>query len=152
MRHDHERAICETVAAYLEGVLDAALIAAAPVVSFYDPMALDDADRITVICERGETKASQPGNFTAQVEVGVKTRLEQPDMANVISTHFERVNAVRDVFSVADPAGDVSAHNVAGIEVTHIESVRRFSTDMGSEVFIYSKLELTIHGNTANEV
>lgn len=149
MRHDFEKAAAETVAAYLEAVLESTLQEAAPVVTFFDPMSLDDASRIVVICESGETKEAGPGNALVQVEVGVKTPWTQPTLSTDVSTHFERVNAVRDAFTVADPSAAVQAYSVSGIDLSHIDSVRRFETVMDRDgAFLYSSIELNCHVNT----
>lgn len=149
MRWDFEKAIVETVVLYLQATIDSDVLAAAPVASFYDAMAIDDGARIVVIAEDGETKVSGPGEAIVNVEVGVKTPADQPTLAADVSTHFDRVNCVRDLFATSDPAGDIAAYNVDGISVDHVETVRRFGTDLNREsAFLYSTLELSIHCHT----
>lgn len=150
MRNDIEKAVVETVVAYASATLDQDFVAGIPVVAFYDPMAIDDADRIIVSCEIGETKQSGPSNAVVQVEVGVKTRLEQPDMADAISGHFVRVNAVRDIFNVSSLEDELHENAADGIAITNVEPVRRFGTTM-SDGSAYSRLEMNVHCHTTEE-
>lgn len=152
MRHDFEKALTEAVAAYLEAQLDAEVQTAAPVVAFYDPMAAEDGARIVVICESGETKEAGPGEGIGQVQVVVKTPWGQPGLDTAVTEHFERVNTVRDAFTVSDPETAIAAVQPAGISITRIESVRRWETQMDREAaYFMSGIELNVHFNTAEE-
>lgn len=152
MRHDFEKAVVDSVKAYIDAVLDDESCEGIPVVTFFDPMSLDDADRIIVVCEQGDTKIAGPSNVVCLVEVGVKTLKHESTLQADIETHFHRVNAVRDLFCVATPGATIENYSVEGIHITHLESVRRFGTDMGGSdgTFIYSKQEFQIHAHTIN--
>lgn len=146
MRWDFEKAVCETLVAYAAGVLTSEVTDSAPVVSYLDTMSQDDGARVIIIAEDGETKLAGQGNATVNVEVGVKTPMAQPTASADTATHFDRVNYVRDIFATADVSGDVAGYNVTGIAVTHIESERRFATEIDRDSgFLYSSLELAVH-------
>lgn len=153
MRHDFELVTCDTYANYLEAVIDEAVLSVCPVVTVFDDMSNDEADRIVVRCESGETKTSGPANAVCVVDVVVKTLLRQPSMQDDVTKHFERVNAVRDALTVADTDDAVNAYSEDGIAVDRIEPVRRFETRIvnGDGGFIESKLELQTHVHTTEE-
>lgn len=149
MRHDYEKATTETVALYVQDNQSGNALTGLPVASFYDAMTTDDPDRIIVIAESGETKEADPGCATVDVEVGIKSTFSQPTAATDISDHFSRVNSLRDLFNVADPASAIDGYSVTGITVTGCDTVRRFETVPDRDAgFIYSSIELTLHVTT----
>ncbi len=153
MRNDFEKAVAESLVAYLAATLDSAITDVAPVVAFFDPMSIDDANRIVIACESGETKQSGATAAVVETKVEVKSLLRDPSMTSDVAGHFERVNAVRDLFNLAEPFDEsIAAYNVAGIAITNVEPRRRFSTDMNrSSGFITSELVIQIHCHTTTE-
>jgi len=94
------------VAAYLIAQIDQPTLAAnpalsnCPVVTFIDPMSIDDANRIVVMSPDATTMVESPGNCEVTIEVGIKSQWAQPSMAADYAAHFQRVNVVRIGFSI----------------------------------------------------
>lgn len=102
MRYDIESAIAQVFVDYLVVNVDPAIQngpnpAAAPIVGFFDPMSVDDSNRIIVHCEQAQSDVVSIGNFDARVEIDVKSQwTDGPDIKDDFDAHFVRVNEVRD--------------------------------------------------------
>jgi hypothetical protein len=149
MRHDIEYALAETFKDYLTAKLDAADFVFWPIVTLYDPMAIDDANRVVCIVTDAELSEKQDGNFTAEIEIGVKTFWTQPDVATELAAHFDRVNQVRDVLSQSQEQflTDLAAVAPAGMTITFANRRKKLSTAV-NEANYYSTSTFTVHGFT----
>lgn len=128
MRYDSETASGQMVAEYLAAVLDPSTVAASPVVTFYDPMSIDEANRIVVMVPSVDTDPASPGNLSITVEVVVKTQWTEPTVANDRAAHFERVNDVRDKLMAANMPTWLTVYEPAGLGLSYVQPRRRFST------------------------
>ncbi len=133
MRRDIEIPLAELVVNYLNsvcavqagGVLDATIC---PIVTFYDPMSVDQADRVIITVPHGETYAEQGGNFKALVETYQKTLWTQKTLADDMAKHFARVNEVRDKYFAPNIIDLMSDLPVAGITVGFVNPRMQFNT------------------------
>jgi hypothetical protein len=119
-----------------------------PIVSFYDPMAVDDADRCVVICEGGKVPDYTLGNFELGVEVGLKTIWATPSLAADLEKHKLRLTSLRNILCIATADLITSLNAVApvGFLVTYVNKgrdIKTSSNDEGSCNF-YSSIELTV--------
>lgn len=143
-RYDFEIAMSGVVVDYLVDRLDATVTDKCPVVSFIDPMSIDEADRIIVLPPSGETIPESTGNFAGQVDVAVKTRWTQPTLADCMARHFNRLRAVRDklfapdIIAALDALGD-------GIGIDFVQPRKAFTTKVTTDNWIYSETNLTVN-------
>ena len=96
-RLDIEGLVADTVCDYIKATLSAAIQATCPVVTFHDPMSIDDANRIIVMVPSGITPDYAPGNFSVSLEVGTKTQWSQMSMQTDWTNHMAAVSAVRNI-------------------------------------------------------
>lgn len=97
MRYDIESAVAQVFVDYLIGIVDPAIQASCPIVGFFDPMSVDDSNRIIVHCEQAQSDPTSIGNFDGRVEIDVKSQwTDGPDIKQNFDDHFTRVNEVRD--------------------------------------------------------
>ena len=133
MRRDFEIPLAQLVVDYLNsvcavqvgGVLDAKLC---PMVTFYDPMSVDDADRVIITVPHGETYAEQGGNFKAVVNTYQKTLWTQKTLADDMTKHFARVNEVRDKYFAPDIVDQMEILAPDGIAVLFVNPRMQFET------------------------
>lgn len=144
MRYDFETQAAQVVADYLSTGLDPAITNISPVVTFFDPMSIDQSNRIVVMCPNGSTLAEQPGNAEMQVEVGVKSRWLQATIAADFAAHFTRLNAVRALLFRRDAEFQSQLKAPHGIGVNAILNKREFSTQVYKEGWIYSETTLRV--------
>jgi hypothetical protein len=128
MRYDSETAAAQMVADYLLAVLDPSTVAASPVVTFYDPMSIDEANRIVVMVPSVDTDPACPGNLSVTLECVVKSQWAQPTISTDRDSHFEKVNDVRDKLMAADMPTRLAAYEPAGLGVSYVQPRRQFST------------------------
>lgn len=154
MRLDIEVAAAELFAEFLKkyastqpGQVTDAL--ACPVVTFFDPMSVDDADRVVVMCPDAETDAAEPGHFTATVDVGIKTLWKQASIKADFLKHFARVKDVRDKLNAVGIIGLLTPLMPAGMALDFVNPKKRFKThiaESSAAKWIYSGAEFEIAG------
>jgi hypothetical protein len=133
MRYDLEIPVAKLFADYLNaqcnispgGVLDTTLCS---IVTFYDPMSIDEADRVIVTVPDAETYPEQGGNFDATVEIYQKTLWTQKTIQAAMTLHFLRVNEVRDKLFAPDIIARMVGIEPAGLVVNFVNPRMRFST------------------------
>ena len=128
MRWDIEIAISQIVADFLTSVLDGDLLAACPAVTFFDPMSVDEANRIVVQIPDGETGADDPGTGAVMVNLVVKSQWKQAGGKEDMATHFDRVNKVRDQMMRADLKDQLNALAPSGVGIAFVQPKRSFHT------------------------
>ncbi len=137
------QALCSTQAGY---VMDATKC---PIVSFYDPMSIDDADRLTVMCPHADTDMVDRGRFAATVEVGLKTLWKQPTIQNDFSVHRQRLNDVRDKLMPLDILDRLTPYLPAGIALDFVQPVKNFDMHIAESTranWIYSGTKFGVTG------
>lgn len=60
------------------------------IVTFYDPMSIDEANRIIVMCDEAETDVNDPGSVALSVEIGIRSRWRQDTIKADFDQHFAR--------------------------------------------------------------
>jgi hypothetical protein len=153
MRFDVEIATAELVAAYLKGAVDEEVLPsdACPVVTFFDPMSVDEADRVVVMVPSADTSTESPGNFNANVECGIKTQWKQKTLAADFGKHFARVKEVRDKLFPSDLIDQLIAASPNGLGVDFVQPRRQFITRI-SEGWIYSETAFQINCFAKTEI
>jgi hypothetical protein len=154
-RYDIEWALAPAVAAYLQGKIDPAIQAVSPVITFFDPMAVDEANRIIVEIPQAKTMKEARGNFSGACKVTVKSRWSKPTVKADFSAHYDRTNWTRDsiisptlvtdlnssALSLATAAGQSSAGFTLDFQQPEIV----FQTDV-REGWIYSEATFNFNG------
>lgn len=145
MRYDAEYALVLSAKAYAESKLDAIDFEQWPLVTMFDPMAVDAGNRVAFICQSGQSMAESVGNFSFELEVGVRTDWTQPTVETDLSNHFDRVNQVRDVFNqdTVTLCDEMTALAPSGFKINYIEQQRKFTTDV-NEASYYSAITLAV--------
>lgn len=141
MRYDVETALAQVFANYLQSTVEPAKLKDCPIVTFFDPMSVDDANRIIVFCPHCQSDPTTVGNFDARLEIGVKSQWTQENIKNDFDAHFQRVNEVRDKIW---PAGLMaalqdSAVAVEGLLIEYVQPRRDMTTSIKKEGWLYSE-------------
>lgn len=147
IRNDIELVLADTVTAYLQAVLSAETQAVCPVVSFHDPMSVDEADRIVVLVPQCVSEDYSLGNFECTMEIAVKTQWTQPNGSTNKATHFSRLDAVADALTTGSLIVDLQALS-AEVGINHVSNKRARSTKIYDNGFIVSEIGLTVHAFT----
>lgn len=142
MRYDAEMTLAQTIADYLNDVVYDPFRAASPIVTFFDPMSQDEANRIIVIVPSADTNVEDAATFMCEAEIGNKTILSQPTMQQDFADHYARVNAVRDKFYPTDLVSRLQAKAPDGFKINYVNPARKFVTQIGD--YLYSALHLSI--------
>jgi len=128
---------------YLVAVVAPAIQATCPAVSFFDPMSIDEANRIVVDVPSVETNPASPGNIIVRADCVIKSQWAQPTYAADRAAHFERVNEVRDKLMPSDLRTRLALFAPDGIGIEYVQPRRQFSTTL-REGWIVSDLNLTV--------
>lgn len=148
MRFDVENALTQAVIDYLASVVSDETKTGAPIVGFSDPMTYtDEGDRIVVMVPDADVDFAADGNFSAMVEVGVKTLLQQSKLAVSVNVHFARVNDVRDKLAPSDLDERVQAKAPVGMVLDFIGKKRHFMTSAKTDFWIYSATSFQVQGH-----
>lgn len=133
-----------SIKAYLESVMDAAVLAACPVASWFDLMETGDDDRIVVFCPSANNRPEDPSSFMVEAQVMVKTQFAQATLAADIAKHFSRVNDIRNALLNPNLATALAALTDGDqLVIDDVNKAMQFATDTG-EVFIASEAALQI--------
>jgi hypothetical protein len=158
-RYDYEWVAAGIIAAYLASKLTPAQQEVSPVISFFDPMYVDDANRIIVEVPNVETTPECPGNFKGTCKVTVKSQWTQAAGQQDLKDHRLRTKWTRDVLMSNTLAGDLTAiANQApvegvdyvgggGISFDFIQPKRHFETEM-REAWAYSTVAFQFNAVT----
>jgi len=138
MRYDVENQIAALFAAYLVSEVDADMQEDSPIVTFYDPMSVDEENRIVVQVPSGQTRRESMANGLVAVDVGIKSQWHQKTIKDDFKGHFDLVAEVRDkLFAdcdaiVAAIIAAAAAQNppIVGIEIDYIDQQRAFKTEV----------------------
>ncbi len=157
-RYDIEWALPPIVAAYLTAELTLQfpkLADVSPVITIFDPMAIDEANRVIVEVPGGKTMKEQQGSFSGSCLVTVKSRWAQPSVAADMSAHFNRTNWTRDALMSPTIAADLNAlaltmataagKSSAGLNVDFVQPVIEFKLDVRSG-WVYSETTFQFNG------
>ena len=147
-RYDIEWVLAGAVAAYLGDELSDQSLQASPVVTFFDPMAVAEENRLVVEVPRAVTDKCLKGIFDADVTVTVKSRWTQKTVQTDFQNHYSRTNDCRDKL-MADPETMSAALSgyVNGVVFDYVQPKVEFSTDV-REGWIYSEAKLVINGHS----
>jgi hypothetical protein len=145
MRVVPEYALAQAAAAYLTATLDAIDFETWPIVTWFDPMAQDESNRVVCIVEGGETMAQDPASFSLELSVGVKTQWAQPSVATDMANHFDRTNQVRDVLNTTQDTllTGLIAACPAGFSVSYVNQSRQLTTQVNQANY-WSEIKLTV--------
>jgi hypothetical protein len=146
-RYDIEWALAPVVAVYLQGKISDAAQLISPVVTFFDPMAVDEANRFVIEVPSAMTLADSPGNFSGACQCTVKSRWTQKTLAVDMAAHFDRSNQMRDALMSIALANDLNtvAGNNAGWKMDYIQPKREFKTVV-AEGWVYSDTVFMFNG------
>lgn len=152
MKLNPEYQLAVAFKAYLEDALDAADFTTWPVVTWFDPMAIDAGNRVVCICQSARTHDTQTGNFSAEIEIGVRTEFAQPTVQTDTETHFDRVAQVRDALgpAVTTLADSLATFCNAGFTVSFVDSQRELTTEVNEDNF-YSATKLSVECHATEE-
>lgn len=159
MRYDIETVLAGAVTALL-GSLVPKDIACLPtetktanclIVDFTDPMSIDEANRIVALVPSAETGVEIGSEFTARIEVLVKSRWAKPTMAADYSAHNARVKSVRDKLMPVDLATRLDAKMPSGAKLDFASKRRSFSTRVYDNGWITSETAFTVNGHFTTE-
>lgn len=142
-RFDFEFALPQGFQAYLAAVLSDATTSVSPVVTWFDPMAVDDANRVVVFATRGTAPNNLSSNCDMSVEIGVKSRWAQKTLAADIAAHGARLSDVRNALLEQGLAGDADLQ-VPGMGIINIDNTRQYESDVIDNGWIISKTTLTV--------
>ena len=143
-RYDIDSAVADAFVAYLAAKIDPALQNVSPVITIFDPMAVDEANRFIVEVKNWKTDPASPGMFTGQVKCVTKSRWNKPTWQADRIAHYDRFNWMTDVLMSSTLADDVST-NTAGVVIDFIKPSREF-TPVVHEGFIYSEILIEFAG------
>jgi hypothetical protein len=154
MRWDVEQAAASVIAAYLQGSVAPTTSGPSPIVTYFDPMSVDEANRIVIFVPSGETMLECAGDGTLAIEVGIKSRWLQPTVNADFAAHWSRVKDVRDSLFPSDLAtrlnNAAAAMNPAmtGFVVNFIKPVRAFHTRvMDGWLYSETSFQMTYYVN-----
>lgn len=149
-RYDIEGIVADTLSAYLSAQLGSGVTTTCPVVTFYDPMSVDEASRIVVLAPDAASREEAAGNFTVRVEIGIKSRWAQASAGTDWTTHMSRVNLVRGVLWDADLAASLHTEANGLIGVNFVQPERKITTDV-REGWYYTPTTLTLEVFAMNQ-
>ena len=145
-RYDFEFPVAEVLAQFLDANIDESITENCPVVTFFDPMSIDDANRIIILINDGETMAESPANCEITAEVVVKSQWSQAEMTANFKAHQERVNVVRDRLLAPSLQADMNVALLThGVYVDFLQPRRNYSSSVYQEGFITSSTRLRIN-------
>lgn len=132
MRYDIEFPLAQLFASYLTaqcatfagGVLDPVLC---PIVTFFDPMSVDSADRVIVKVPSADTMPECGGNFKATIEVYQKTQWHQATLKAEMLAHSQRINEVRDKLQSSQIIALMTPLMPAGLSITWVNPRMAFT-------------------------
>ena len=146
-RYDIEWVMAGIVVAYLTNKIDVALQEKSPVVTFFDPMAIEEDNRFVVEVPAAQTNQESPGNYEGSCKCTVKSRVTEATGAEDQKAHFNRTNWMRDVLMSSALLDDLNALATAGeFVLDYIQPHRDFSTDATKEGWIYSDIAFRFTG------
>jgi hypothetical protein len=139
-----EMEIADAVKTVLVAEVESSIQEVCPVVTFYDPMSIDEASRCIVQTPTVQTAQEWSGNFEARIELGIKSQWTQATLAEDTATHAARVKAFRAVLLQSD-FGDLLGVAATTFSVWFVNPDAPMATDP-RENWFYSELILTIQG------
>ena len=143
--YEAEWAVAQIFAQYLDEVLPAENnepFQKCPCVTFFDPMAQDEADRVVIFIHQVDAPADGAANFVATVEVTIKSRNTQPKMEDDVKRHFARVKLLRGALCDAGMLAALDGID-SGLGVNYVNNGRQFRTDV-AKGWIYSETRLEV--------
>ncbi|MEI8289578.1 MAG: hypothetical protein WCH99_08890 [Verrucomicrobiota bacterium] len=154
MRYDIEIASAQLFADYLNAlcsVADGYVMEAkkCPIVTFFDPMSVDDADRCTVMCPDADIDIADTGRFKATMDIGLKKLWAQPTIKADFDVHFQRVQDVRDKLMPIDIVTRLKPFLPDGMVIDFVQPRRQFKTHIAESTqakWIYSGTMFDIEG------
>lgn len=122
-----------------------------PIVTFFDPMSVADADRVIVMCPNASTDTSDKGRFEATLDIGIKTLWKQATVKTDFAKHFSRVKDIRDKLmpEIGTLLGLVTPFVPAGMSVDFIEHRIQFKSHIAESTtakWIYSGTFIELKG------
>ena len=148
MRFDPEIALADTLTGYIKSILSGDIFETCPAVTFFDPMSIDDADRIVVQVPSCDTMAESAGNFDLIAEVGIKTQWAQVSVTDDMKKHFDRVSALRDILSASNIKDRLESFQPDGFKVDFVNPSRAGSTKVFEGwIFTDTKMQIAAHAD-----
>ena len=148
-RYDIEWAAASGFALYLQSKIDAALQVASPVVTIFDPMAVDEANRFVVEIPKAQTMNEEMGNFNATCKCTVKSRWARVTVQGDLNAHFNRSNWLRDALMADSLVADLATLLIAGgggLVIDFIQPKKNMETVVQENGFIYSHFTFDFNG------
>lgn len=142
---DIETAISEAVKALLVANVAEAFQLDCPVVTFYDPMSIDEANRCVVQVPECHPVQEHAGNFEATVEVGIKAQWAQASVAEDLASHNARCRAFRSVLLSNTLAEEIEAQAGGKFSVWFVDPEKQMRTEV-RENWYYSPTIFKIQG------
>jgi hypothetical protein len=144
-RYDYARPLSQALKDYLLPLIGDDLTSL--VVTWFDPMAVDENARIVCMATRGRTQVESPGNAQYEANVAVKTLWTQATMDADFTEHDRRVNIVFDKLMSATLADDLDAAIADGFGIDFVQPVRDLdATIEGRDAgFLMDAMTLRVH-------
>lgn len=143
MRTDLEIVVADCFANYLKSVVSGETQAACPVVTWTDPMSIDEADRIIVDVPSCSGSTEIKGNDDCTIHIGVKTQWAQATITEDRDRHFARVGEVRNALSVKSLAEELQPFSdVVGINFVQPGWAQSSKVVEG---FFHSETQITVN-------
>ena len=99
-----------------------------PIVTFYDPMSVDDANRMTIMVPNAATDVPQPGRFVGSIDMGLKTIWTQPTIKSDFANHRARLKDIRDKLLPADLLTRLAPYLPNGMAIDFVHPQKRFTS------------------------
>lgn len=148
-RFDVEWALAPLFAQELINLLPDDAKTVSPVVTYFDPMSVDEANRIVVEIPTVTLQPESPGNFGGTCKVTAKSQWTQKTVKNDFTSHFSRVSMLRQALLSDELMDDVNALAAAGqigITLDYIQPKREFETKVAEHGWIYSDMTFRFTG------
>lgn len=148
---DAEFIIADALADYLKSVASEGLQTASPIVTFYDPMSVEEMDRVVVQCPTGATDEDAAGNGEFNLVIGQRTRWTQANVAYCVAVHRERLKEIRSLMAVDDLITLLDAAAEGAIGFNFVKYSRTLETKITDAGWIYSETGYTVYVYTKEE-
>lgn len=145
MRYDPEYAVTELMRDFLKATLPEDIQATCPVVTFIDTIEVpEEAARFVVDVLISTNESHLPANFTANVELGVKSQWAQASIVADLALHQSRVSNLRTQFMQSDMLTLLQPYLPDGLALEYVQPRMQFTTRKFMEHWFESSTGLTL--------
>lgn len=128
---DIEWILAGVFVAFVQANISSGIITASQIVTWMDPMAVDEADRVIVTVPDGQSEDYMVANGQFNVEIGVKTQFAQATLQDQdVTKHRSRVIAVRSLLWTDTLIADLTAAAAGAMGFNFIQPQRSFKSQV----------------------